>query len=310
MRNKFSSQTIEMKKSVEKLWGKMCDLFSGLNICQLSCGIDNEKSISLFKTGLDIALSGDFKKARKSFVKAFSLNIYNEFISLSINIIDDVCGAKITEDIGKKILKAVRLGLDKADGGLIELTEAIKSKDLEYPIVYGYRANLYYQKKDYDSAIEDLTKALKLDAKAPQAYALRGVIYYEKKKFDLAIADLTKALEMNMHDDQVLIYRASCYLNIKDYKNAIKDYNDAIKLEPNNDGYYLGRAYVYGVQGLYDQRIADCKKALKLNPRNEVAHDYIGDSYREQKKYDDAILEYTKAIEINPKSDHTITLSI
>jgi tetratricopeptide (TPR) repeat protein len=49
----------------------------------------------------------------------------------------------------------------------------------------------------YDAAIKDLSRAIKLDPAYAHAYASRGAAYYEKDQAGKAIADLEKAISLD-----------------------------------------------------------------------------------------------------------------
>jgi tetratricopeptide (TPR) repeat protein len=109
------------------------------------------------------------------------------------------------------------------------------------PVVNCYGANknaekFYEQGKKFstaenaDKAIENYSKAIKIDPKFVKAYNNRGIAYVWKKKYDLAIAD----------------------------------FNTAIKLDPNNGKAYNNRAIVCSYMGDTDKARQDLEKAKSL----------------------------------------------
>jgi len=64
-------------------------------------------------------------------------------------------------------------------------------------IAYRNRANLYFNKHDWDKAIADYTQAIRLDPNDDEKYNDRGAAYYNKGDFDSAIADFESALRIN-----------------------------------------------------------------------------------------------------------------
>jgi tetratricopeptide (TPR) repeat protein len=81
-----------------------------------------------------------------------------------------------------------------------------------------------------DQAIENYSKAIKINPKFAKAYNNRGIAYIWKKQYDLAIADLSKAIE----------------------------------LDPKNGKAYNNRAVVYSYQGEADKARQDLQKAQSL----------------------------------------------
>ena len=81
-----------------------------------------------------------------------------------------------------------------------------------------------------DKAIDNYSKAIKINPKFVKAYNNRGIAYVWKKKYDLAIADFNKAIE----------------------------------LDPKNGKAYNNRAIVYSYQGETDKALQDIQKAQSL----------------------------------------------
>ena len=54
--------------------------------------------------------------------------------------------------------------------------------------------------KDYDGAINDLTKALELKGDEALIYKFRGFAFVGLKQWDKAVADFTAAIEKNPND--------------------------------------------------------------------------------------------------------------
>jgi tetratricopeptide (TPR) repeat protein len=81
-----------------------------------------------------------------------------------------------------------------------------------------------------DQAIDNYSKAIKINPKFSKAYNNRGIAYIWKKQYDLAIADFSKAIEF----------------------------------DPKNGKAYNNRAIVYSYQGEADKARQDLQKAQSL----------------------------------------------
>ena len=88
----------------------------------------------------------------------------------------------------------------------------------------------YSTVENADQAIDNYSKAIKINPKFSKAYNNRGIAYVWKKQYDLAIADFTKAIE----------------------------------LDPKNGKAYNNRAIVYSYQGETDKARQDLHKAQSL----------------------------------------------
>jgi tetratricopeptide (TPR) repeat protein len=64
------------------------------------------------------------------------------------------------------------------------------------------------------------------------AYNNRGVAHLDKRQYDQAISDYSKAIELNPKDADAYKNRGAAYLDKGQYNQAISDYNKAIELNP------------------------------------------------------------------------------
>lgn len=80
-------------------------------------------------------------------------------------------------------LAQAHLGLHQLDEAWDEL-EAARIEQPDSSDVYLYRGVYYYHKKEFDHAVEDLEKALKLDNKNAYGYYYLGMIYSDKGQPD------------------------------------------------------------------------------------------------------------------------------
>lgn len=104
----------------------------------------------------------------------------------------------------------------------------------DYPFVYNLGGNIYWYLKNYDKAIDNYTKAIKLNTNYADAYNNRGMSHSCKKEYIDAIDDYSKAIILNLNHIDAYHNRALAYdkqarketdtAKIKEYKNnAIKD---------------------------------------------------------------------------------------
>jgi tetratricopeptide (TPR) repeat protein len=70
------------------------------------------------------------------------------------------------------------------------------------------------------------------EPKTAEEFSNRGNDYLEKKKYDSAIADYTKAIELNPKDAIAFHNRGGAYFNKEKYALAVADYQEALRLDP------------------------------------------------------------------------------
>lgn len=163
--------------------------------------------------------------------------------------------------------------------------------------------------KNFHSANDELTKAIKIDAQNVNALFNRGIVNYELKKYELAKKDFEKILSKNPDfNDELNNYLAkinSHLGNLEEYSNFAEKYYE--NNQTNFDAIYsLARAKYFN---------KEYNHALKLT--NELCNKYPEDfnirylrsliSYH-SKNYLDAIVDIEKAIEISPLFDFSFNL--
>ena len=168
-------------------------------------------------------------------------------------------------------------------------------------VFHNGRGLQYLEKGQYDQAITEFTKAIKLEPKLAEVYYNRGVAYGEKGQDNQAISDYTKAIELNPKFAWAYYNRGNAYEEKGHYDQAISDYTKAIELNPRDADVYNNRGLVYVEKGQHDQAIADYTRAIELNPRDADVYNNRGYAYHHKGHYDQAIADYNKAIELNPR---------
>ena len=88
---------------------------------------------------------------------------------------------------------------------LLDLTNAIRLSQQQNAFLYYNRGNIYIQRKDYQRAVDDYTKAISLDASIAEAYYNRGLALVELGKNSEGIENLSKAGEQGLYNAYSLI---------------------------------------------------------------------------------------------------------
>jgi hypothetical protein len=130
-----------------------------------------------------------------------------------------------------------------------------------------------YGKEDYDSVIDDYTRAIQIYPDYANVYHSRGFAYYNKGDFDLAIDDYTQAIRIDPNRASTFNNRGASYNKKGDYDLAIVDLDEAIRLNPNFENPYRHRAFAYMKKGNYKQARTDIDKALQINPDYQSAQE-------------------------------------
>ncbi|MBV9387331.1 MAG: tetratricopeptide repeat protein [Chroococcidiopsidaceae cyanobacterium CP_BM_ER_R8_30] len=160
---------------------------------------------------------------------------------------------------------------------------------------YDERANAYYKLGDYEGAIDNFTRALRLNPNDTKAYMNRGNAYYgvaqnsgdPDKEYRLALTDFNQALRLDPKNAEAYFKRGLILYEIaqysqdsdQDFRKAIDDFNQTLRLNPSNAEAYVKRgnaryklAQFNGSDQGYKDAIEDFNKALNLDPQNAEAY--------------------------------------
>jgi tetratricopeptide (TPR) repeat protein len=106
--------------------------------------------------------------------------------------------------------------------------------DIADATVHLYLGNAHYRDGDYDQAIVEYNKALRIDPDFVEAYNNRGRARRSKGDYDEAIADYNRAIQIKPDYADAYTNRGSAYYYKKNYEHARADWEWALQLNPNS----------------------------------------------------------------------------
>jgi tetratricopeptide (TPR) repeat protein len=161
--------------------------------------------------------------------------------------------------------------------------------------------NDYYEKGDYDRAIENYNMAILLNPVFSEAYFNRALSYYQLKNFDKSIADYTKSMEFDPQNPIIYNNRGDAFYRKQDFQSAVKDYDKAITLNPNYLKAFYNRGLSYASIEEYEKAVEDFTKVISLKADFAEAYHLRGLAYEYAGSMTSAITDYEKALELNPE---------
>jgi tetratricopeptide (TPR) repeat protein len=177
-------------------------------------------------------------------------------------------------------------------GGKGEMTLAIARNN---------RGVAYIETRKYDSAIADLSEAIRLDPKYAHAYNNRGWAHNEKQNYQQALADLDEAIRLNPKLAYFYNNRGNAHRGKNDFDRAIADYGEAIRIDPKFAFPYNNRAWVYIEKRDFDPALADLNEAIRLGSNFARAYNNRGRVYLEKHDYVRALADFDVSIRLDPK---------
>jgi RNA polymerase sigma factor (sigma-70 family) len=188
--------------------------------------------------------------------------------------------------------------------GIAELTEAIEIGPPN-AVVYGVRADMFRNDKDFDRAIADLDESIRLTPLAI-GYSTRGQCRAEKGEYGEAIADYNESIRLDPTSGLTYLNRGLARSNQEEYDKAIADFSEAIKLGTKYTAMAHRLRGTARLDGLMDPKeaIADLTEAIRLDPKDSEAYYQRGRARATTAgETDKAIADFTQAIKLDPKND-------
>jgi tetratricopeptide (TPR) repeat protein len=167
--------------------------------------------------------------------------------------------------------------------------------------IHSWRADAYFDKGDWDSAINDATESIRLNPRYFGGYLARGIIYRRSGNLDQAISYYDAAIRLNPNFARTYYNRAIAYGLKGDYNAAIRDNTEAIRRRDPimQADFYYNRAVYYHAIGKPDKAIADYNEAIRLAPN--YLKNYCGRAclFEDTGELDKASADYDRATRYN-----------
>ena len=134
----------------------------------------------------------------------------------------------------------------------------------------------------------------------PNEYLSKAEQNISNGEFEDAIYNCTRALRIDPNYAKAYNKRGIVYDRLGDYEYAIDDYTRAIRIDPDYADAYNNRGFTYNNLGEYEKAIFDYTRAIRIDPDYAEAYNNRGVTYDNLRDYEDAIAEFTRAIRIDP----------
>lgn len=212
----------------------------------------NNFSISSYASRAEFnKFRGDIEAAKADWKKITEISKRSTITSR--HDLDDIYGAFF--ELGDK--KGFNELLDRQ----IKLNKSQIKLEPKAACVYDKLGISYELKEDYDKAIAEYTKAIKLQSGDSWLYRHRARAFIKQGKPDEALKDLDKALSFNEDYSEVYERMAQAWLMKKEPQKALKAVEKALKIKFASNTAFHWRAKAYEMLGKYKLAKADFERA-------------------------------------------------
>ncbi|MFO0878265.1 MAG: protein kinase [Gemmataceae bacterium] len=144
--------------------------------------------------------------------------------------------------------------------------------DPSHPLPLVRRAHAEMMLRQYDEALADLERALKLDGQYAEAHIGRGAVFLQMQRYREALLALERGLELDPNSAMGHAHRGRAHLALRDEKSALADFNRAVELDGECGLAYFYRGRIAVKQKRHAEAASDLTRAVKLTPDNPIAH--------------------------------------
>jgi tetratricopeptide (TPR) repeat protein len=160
------------------------------------------------------------------------------------------------------------------------------------------------ESRDYDTAVEHFSEAIRLNPKNAEAYNFRGVAWKYKGQFDNMIRDCTEAIRIDPNFAVAFHNRGRAWRGKKEYDKAIQDFTQATSADPLYGGAYNSLAWLRAT--LPDAKYRNGQQAVEFATKAcELAGWKNGEwlstlaaAYAELGNFEKAVIWQTRALEL------------
>ena len=195
---------------------------------------------------------------------------------------------------------------DKAIDEINKVIEKVpKKKNKERAEYVFIRGRIYFDRGNYETALEDFNEAYTLDTRYHDAYFYVGRTKLAQDDASTALKIFRHVLDYQPNNGEYRFFMGQVLEGEKRLTQALEEYRKVTEVDPGygvrNPRVYIARGRLLSRLGYSAEGKEDIRRALKLAPEMEEALVAMGEANFRDKQYDSAITYFTKALNKNPK---------
>ena len=167
------------------------------------------------------------------------------------------------------------------------------------PLFLNIRGVLRLRNNEYDFAISDFNKAIKIQPIYSEAYSNLGVAYRQVNKIDLAINSFKKSIALDETNIDASLNLGATFFSLSRSFEAISLFEKVIKIQKENISSYLYLGASYLSLNKVEEALKYLLDGLKFNNKTPQLFIGVGNCYKYLHKKEKAIQAYLRAYELD-----------
>ena len=172
------------------------------------------------------------------------------------------------------------------------------SNTLEEAIVYLKIGNKKVSEKNFNSGVENYTKALEIKKDFKEALKNRGICYTMLNLDEKAITDFDAAIKLDPLDETLYSYRGFAKAEMQQFNAALVDLDKAIAMDDKFANAYMNKGVVYIWMADFEAAIKEFDTIIAFDPENGKAYYNRGIAYEELGNIPKACLDWQKSLSL------------
>jgi len=238
-------------------------------------------------------LIGNYKEAEKAFLKALQIK-------------SDFSPNKLAE------LYLLKGQYHKAE--IILRNILYKKVILPISIKYFLLARLYYEKEEFDKALDLIREGKGFKPSCANLYWISGLVHLKKNRLQEAEQELEQLKTMDPDNKNIYHLSGNIYLAKKDYKKAIRALKKPCQMIPyiswfsyeHRESYKQSLAEAYIQKGDLNKALGECQNIIADNPNWARVYYLLGQIYEQKGENVRAVDAYNKFLNSWPEADRDL----
>lgn len=168
------------------------------------------------------------------------------------------------------------------------------------------RGNLLRDAGDFEPALEDFTKVLKVEPGNQEAIFGQDYCFRNLGEYENSIDVLSELVGADPKNVKALRNRAIALRYSKKYPEAIADCEKAISIDPEYAPAYYSRAFIAADLGLHREAIKHVSRAIENDPSEADYFDFRARSHCNLEQYEQALEDIDQALKLAPSHIHAL----
>lgn len=157
-----------------------------------------------------------------------------------------------------------------------------------------------HQSGQTDAALTLCKQAIELNPKHTDALHIAGVLHLHKGDAQTAVDLITRCIKIDRGNASAHANRGAACQALGQLDLAMLNFNKAIELNPKLDTAWNNRANLLMRLERNQDAIADLQQALSISPSSFEAHNNLGNALSRLGRYREAAQSHARAVQINP----------